>query len=583
VSLHQGTSRSAGPADGRHVPARAPIIGSILALAVLGLLAFALVRVQSDSREEVEQRFAERARVTAALTESLFGSSVASSAELNTRRYGAPRVASATLERVATEGRSPYAIVLGSKLEVIAASSGATPAITAALAQRPPHIEQALSKAGFGLSSILASPAGATVEFASAFRAADGTPRVYVSALSSQVLSGFLGGYLKRIPKFENSFAYLVDANNKTIASTVADAKPGEPLDEPGLVRALAGGHSGDFGERYFTADAVAGTPWRVILTVSQSDLYSSVSGNQQLIPWLAFILLAIAAAVSVWLLLRVVHAAATVADVNDQLAISHRRLELRAGELARSNAELEQFASVASHDLQEPLRKVQAFGEQLETKYAANLPEEGIDYLRRMRSASSRMQVLIDDLLTFARVTTRAQPYEHVDLGMIAREVAEDLDSRIDELRATLEIGPLPSLDADPLQMRQLMQNLLSNALKFHRPDVPPRVRLEGDERAGDVVITVRDNGIGFEDRHRERIFRVFERLHGRTSYDGTGIGLALCRRIVERHRGTISAHGVPGEGSTFTVVLPLHAMNQDDDDEAPGVPADPELAHVS
>jgi light-regulated signal transduction histidine kinase (bacteriophytochrome) len=275
------------------------------------------------------------------------------------------------------------------------------------------------------------------------------------------------------------------------------------------------------------------------------------------------FLLLAGAATVSLWLLVRVVRGAAALGRVNQQLAESHHRLELRAGELARSNAELEQFASVASHDLQEPLRKVQTFGEQLETKYGSVLPDDGLDHLRRMRNASARMQSLIDDLLSFARVTTRVQPFERVELHAIAQEVAGDLEVYVEALGANLEIGPLPGLEADPLQMRQLLQNLMANALKFHRPDVAPRVRVEGDQRAGAAVITVSDNGIGFEDRHRERIFRVFERLHGRTSYDGTGIGLALCRRIVERHGGTISARGVAGEGATFTIVLPLEHVD--------------------
>ncbi|HVG25595.1 MAG TPA: ATP-binding protein [Thermoanaerobaculia bacterium] len=249
------------------------------------------------------------------------------------------------------------------------------------------------------------------------------------------------------------------------------------------------------------------------------------------------------------------------VVIARDIRARKHAEAELRSAltRLEQSNRELEDFAYVASHDLQEPLRKIQAFGDLLRSRHAEALPDQARDYIERMQSAAKRMQVLINDLLSFSRVTTKAQPFVPVDLGAIAREVAKDLEVRAHESGATIDIGPLPTIEADPLQMRQLLQNLAANALKFHKADVPPRVEVRGATDNGRCRITVADNGIGFDEKYAERIFTMFERLHSREKYEGTGIGLAICRKIAERHGGEIRAHGVSGEGATFTVTLPL------------------------
>jgi PAS domain S-box-containing protein len=232
---------------------------------------------------------------------------------------------------------------------------------------------------------------------------------------------------------------------------------------------------------------------------------------------------------------------------------------------LERSNRELESFAAVASHDLQEPLRKIRAFGDRLATKHGEALGPDGRDYLERMRGAAARMQDLIENLLTFSRVTTKAQPFVQVDLGRLAREVLSDLESRVEQTRGRVELGDLPLVEADAMQMRQLFQNLLGNALKFHRPEVPPVVLVTSrtlPRGRGDVdrcEICVRDHGLGFEQEYAERIFGLFQRLHGRSEFEGTGIGLAICRKIVERHGGVILAAGTPGEGATFTFTLPM------------------------
>jgi light-regulated signal transduction histidine kinase (bacteriophytochrome) len=236
--------------------------------------------------------------------------------------------------------------------------------------------------------------------------------------------------------------------------------------------------------------------------------------------------------------------------------------LKNHAQELSRSNAELEQFAYVASHDLQEPLRKIQAFGARLATKYSEALGADGGDYLARMEGAAARMQALINDLLSLSRVVSQAKPFVPVDLNALMVQVGSDLESRLDG--GLIQITPLPSIEADRSQMGQLFQNLVGNGLKFRRPGVPPVVRISGrdlDCVPGEipfVEISVEDNGIGFDDKYAERIFQIFQRLHGRGEYQGTGIGLAICRKIVDRHGGRIQAHGRPDAGALFTIILP-------------------------
>ncbi len=240
---------------------------------------------------------------------------------------------------------------------------------------------------------------------------------------------------------------------------------------------------------------------------------------------------------------------------------------------LQRSNRELEQFASVASHDLQEPLRKIQAFGDRLQTKCAAELGDNGREYLARMQASATRMRSLIDALLSFSRVTTKAQPFVPVNLDMTAQDVVSDLEDRVLRTGGRIEVGPLPTIDADPLQMRQLFQNLIANGLKFHQPGNAPVVQVEArllnnngesDGEAPVCEIAVRDNGIGFEEVYLDRIFELFQRLHGRQEYEGTGMGLAICRKIAERHGGGITAKSAPGDGATFLVTLPLRQMKE-------------------
>jgi len=260
----------------------------------------------------------------------------------------------------------------------------------------------------------------------------------------------------------------------------------------------------------------------------------------------------------------------------------AEERLRLAAEQLRRSNLELQDFASIASHDLQEPLRKIQAFGDRLRGKCSEGLGEHGRDYLERMQDAARRMQILLHDLLTLSRVTSKAQPFKPVDLKHVATDVVSDLEVRIEQTDAEVEIGRLPTIDADPAQMRQLFQNLISNALKFQSAGTRPEVSisaklldnaesLPGAMPTDEICqIMIRDNGIGFNEKYVDRIFQVFQRLHSRSEYEGTGIGLAVCRKIADRHGGTITAKSAEGDGATFIVTLPVKQRMSETNEEA-------------
>ncbi|CAD5270662.1 putative two-component sensor histidine kinase [Alteromonas sp. 38] len=267
-----------------------------------------------------------------------------------------------------------------------------------------------------------------------------------------------------------------------------------------------------------------------------------------------------------------------TLVDVNEDLEhkISERTQELRiySDELARSNRELEDFAFVASHDLQEPLRKIRAFGNRLDSGYKDVMDERGQDFLARMLNAAERMSMLISDLLSFSRVSTRGKDFEQVNVGEVIDGVLGDLEIAIEEKGANVVVQDIPTIRADKSQIDQLFLNLLSNALKFQTADKEPLIEItattpsEADmkdillaDEYDWIKIQISDNGIGFEQSFAEKIFAPFQRLHGRSEYKGTGIGLAVCRRIVERHNGQISAKSSPGKGATFTILLPTNS----------------------
>jgi PAS domain S-box-containing protein len=225
--------------------------------------------------------------------------------------------------------------------------------------------------------------------------------------------------------------------------------------------------------------------------------------------------------------------------------------------ELQRSNKELEQFAYIASHDLQEPLRMIASYVQLLEQKYKGRLDEKADKYIYFAVDGALRMQNLIEALLAYSRVTTRGAPFDPVDTNLVFTHVVVNLSAVIKENHATVTKDPLPTVRGDEAQLAQLFQNLIGNAIKFRKPDTPPLVHVSAKKARKQWLFSVRDNGIGMEAKYFDRIFQIFQRLHTHAEYPGTGIGLAICKRIVERHGGRIWLESAPGEGTTFFFTL--------------------------
>ncbi|HWB21688.1 MAG TPA: ATP-binding protein [Gaiellaceae bacterium] len=561
-------------------------------LVLAGAFAYVVVSSQSESRREAQRRFDSEASLSAQLTSTLFSTSLAGSEAAAAKAYGAQTIDPSSLAKAAATSKFSYLVILDQTGKVLAASPGAPSHFDTTSPSSP--VREALEGHAW-LSSAAATSGGSKttslLEYAVPFTTPFGR-RVAIEASDGTAVFAFLSSYLTKTQTAGNGAAFVLDNNLRIVADAgVTGLKFGSYPKAATLIAALKKKTHGTYGysgaKRYFSSSPVDGTTWRVVLSVPTNTLYPALAGSRG---WLLYLVLAGFALVgltSVWFFRRALATGVALEQTNNELTRVNATLEERvaersaaaeerAKELARSNEELEQFSSVASHDLQEPLRKIRMFGERLRDRLGDSLAEEPAADLERMSNAAARMQQLISDLLDFSRVTHRGKEFEAVDLGQVTRDVVADLEARVVELDAQIELGELPTIEADKTQMRQLMQNLVGNALKFHREGEPPVVRIHADvfpeqaprfaaeaTAAERCIITVEDNGIGFDEKHAERVFTAFERLHARSSYEGTGIGLSIARKIVWRHGGHITAAGVPGVGATFTVTLPLSQPN--------------------
>ncbi len=563
------------------------LAGGVLVV-ILAAIAVAIANSQSSDRSEIAERFVKRPEVSAALVSALFSATSTTPKQQRdlARRFGGLIVSKEVLTAEAKRSNNVFKAVVDNQGNVLGVSAGAPPRVRAELSSDPDYVQAVLDgDQPVALTDFVdLGQTGAPIQlFAQAIETEYGR-RVLITGFAPGLLYAFLSENLKTFVGIVGGQGYIIDSAGAVVASSEPTAKAGAPVPVPGLIDAVASDHVGPLADdQYFGAAPIENSSWEVVSVALEADVFAAVDGSHKWTPWLIFAGLALAALAAFALLRRVLRNAGELADAHTQLDASNRSLKRRAKELERSNAELEQFASIASHDLQEPLRKVQMFSQRAVEIDGDRLSEKGRDYLRRNTEAAERMQVLIEDLLKFSRVGTQSRPFVRTDLQRTANEVVSDLETTIQAADATVEIGSLPTVVVDEPQIRQLLQNLISNAIKFRREDVPPVVRIEGEVRGQEALISVSDNGIGFDPRYAGRIFRVFERLHGRGEYPGTGIGLALCRKIAERHGGSIGVESTPGQGSVFTVTLPLKRVPEPSlDAGTPSEDREPEVVGV-
>ncbi len=293
------------------------------------------------------------------------------------------------------------------------------------------------------------------------------------------------------------------------------------------------------------------GFDWTVLVRLDREHVQAPINRLMWTVVGVGLLLVTPLAGFGVWASWRLVRD-------NRDLALSRKALEVSIAELARSNADLQQFAYVASHDLKEPLRMVASYTQLLARRYKGKLDSDADEFIRYAVDGANRMQWLINDLLAYSRVTVQDKVSEEVDCNSVLEEVLSDLRVAVEESRAVVTRAPLPTVMADRIQLGQLFQNLIGNAIKFHGKE-PPQVHVSAERRPTEWLFSVRDNGVGLDPEYAERIFVIFQRLHNREEYPGTGIGLAICKKIVERHGGRIWVVSQTDQGATFHFTLPI------------------------
>jgi signal transduction histidine kinase len=532
----------------------------VFAIAAVGIAAWLLASGQSDQRRELRERYADRVDVATALVGSLLSVAYGGQRENAAERFSGP-ASRETLDAHARRSDARYVVLLDAEGRALASSTG-TPGGTAdRLAERPPFVRQALAPGpGYGLGDL--GPEG-VLESAVAFPAGDEV-RLLVTASPVDAFMQFLQGALAPVPQGREGRVWVFDRNG-TVVSSVNVPQGLEPT--PELVQRSLREPSGFFvspttgQERFFAAGSIPSSGWRIVTGTPKATLYSTASGGDRWIPWIILGIGALALVGVALLLRRLLRTRERLRAANADLELSRVRLEERAAELERSNADLEQFAYAASHDLSEPLRTVAGFSQLLAARYRGQLDDEADEMIRYMGDGVERMQQLIDDLLLYSRVGRAPLSDEPVDLDEALDEAQAWLGPAAGEAGAQITSDPLPEVRGERGQLTQVFQNLLGNAIKFTAPGVTPVIHVSAGEVDGEWRIAVADNGIGIEPAQAEAVFKMFGRLHPVETYPGTGIGLALVRRIVERHGGHIWVEPGKGGGSVFVFSLPQRA----------------------
>ena len=533
--------RRPGPRDG--VTWLAAAFGAVV-VAILAVAAIFLVQAQDHQRRDLRDRYADRIVVANALLDSLFRAQFVGETTRLTDELGGSRIRQEALDRQVRSREATWSAVVDSRGRVLGTSSLAPRTEIGRIADNE-TVQRAFGGADYALGDIERGSLATATRFP-AQSATEGS-RAYVSYAPPATLSRFLEGTLGPLPGVEGARAYIIDGNGTPVAGLARD-RAAVPQQIDRLVRALDRDATGSFESegvmRFYASSQISRSRWRLVVTVPEAVLYDSVSGASRWLPW---VILAVAAA-----------ALAGVAILLRRLLLATRALERTNDDLAQSNSDLEQFAYVASHDLSEPLRTVAGFSQLLGHRYRGQLDAEADLYIDHMVQGVNRMQQLIDDLLLFSRVGRAPVGTSHVDLDDVLGEVLHSIEPAIREREAQISSGPLPTVVGERGQLRQVLQNLVINAMKFTDPDTTPVVRVSARTADGHVTVSVEDNGIGVPPEQREHIFKMFGRLHPADRYPGTGIGLALVQRIVERHGGKIWIDDADGGGSRFAFTLP-------------------------
>jgi signal transduction histidine kinase len=517
---------------------------AFLALIALGVSAWFLASTQSDQREALRARYADRTKIAASLIDSLFTLAFTNQSAQAAQQYSAPHIPRSKLDAAVKQQRLAWSMVVDASGHVLGSSSHAPAAPTA-------EAIRSAARNGFGVGAVLPGKPPA-VDSAVRFTTPTGV-RYVVNASPLTAFRTFLDGTLKPLPTLPRSRAFVIDQNNQALGVAISGGRP-KAMPSPQLLRALKGHSAAHYRLQgtgiYAASTTIPHTPWRVVSTAAENDLYASVSGLRRWAPWAILILGALTLVAVAFLLQRLIVA-------NRQLAESRQAVELRARELERSNADLEQFAYAASHDLSEPLRTVAGFSQLLRSRYQGRLDAEADEFIGHMTSGVERMQQLIDDLLLYSRVGREPERAEDLDLEETLAEVLRWLAPMIAERDALVTHDPLPVVRGERSQIAQVLQNLVSNAIKFTEPGKVPAVHVSSEREGAFWRIAIRDNGIGV-DGASDVIFKMFGRLHGIDAYPGTGIGLALAKRVVEGHGGRIWVESAAGGGSIFFFTLP-------------------------
>jgi signal transduction histidine kinase len=529
----------------------------VLTLVGVGVGAWLLADSQGNDREQLRDRYATGATVAASLIDSLFRVAFSSGIERAVEEFSGD-VTTQQLDAYTRRNQSLYAVVLDADGSVVAASSGA-PSTAGSL------IED-VGDTGIAVGDVTQVGAKEAIESATRFPVGE-SARFLVSGSPIDTFREILSGSIAPLVRYGGE-AYVLDGNGRVLGAVSEENPKRPPPPSRELVR-LAGTEGDavyeDGEERFFAGQPVQATKWHVVVTAPTADLYEPASGISRWLPWLILTVLGLALLAIGVLVRRTVEASARIAVVNAQLEASQDRLRDRAielqasnAELQRSNAELEQFAYVASHDLSAPLRAVAGFSQLLGVRYKGKLDGDADQFIGHMQDGVERMQRIIDDLLAYSRVDRSGLQPEEIDLDGILDEVLHALGPDITERRAVVTRERLGKACGEPGQLSQVLQNLIANGMKFTADGVRPEIHVSARRSEGRVHVSVRDNGIGIDPAHVEQIFKMFQRLHSADEYEGTGIGLAISKKIVERHGGQIGIEPAPGGGTTFTFDIP-------------------------